>query len=896
MSSSYFNISGNSPADDEENVSTNSNIILNFDKKIDYWDGNIIIYKASDDTVFETIRVTSENVLSRESILTTPDVFDNETRKIIQYSEVVPKIAEALGINESSKTATEWSSYILNNYNILLNGGTYNHKGTRNLISGQYNDSTGDWFYYDTIGTSGINYSGEGYLNGGLTSGSLTFIPKIGSTQYTINPTTDFEESTSYYIQIDSNAFQDIEGEIFEGIEDKTTFSFTTADETAPDAPSLTTTSTTTSDTTPTITGTAEAGSTVKLYSGTTLLGSATANSNGAFSVNLSTLSEGSYSLTATATDSASNASSSSSELSITIDTTAPDAPSLTTTSTTTSDTTPTITGIAEAGSTVILYNGSVSGNEIITYQVTQDGKGTAHNSFGSGSGRGYKIDGNFAPYLSFTPGNTYKFDLSDPSNTLHPLAFYLDANKASSYTDNVTSSGTPGSDGAFIQIQITSSTPETLYYQCSNHSLMGDSIRTNLGSATADSDGAFSITSSTLSGGSFSITATATDSAGNTSLSSSALPISIETTAPTISSFSPSFEGNNLRKVDIDSNITLNFSEAVNLGDGFINIFTYYGFGQVLSHEEIDVKNSEKITGDGTSQININPGKYFVPNTIYTVEIDSNTFNDLYGNGYAGLPWGDYFFGTLEKTAVKIGIFNNEYTQDPKGFASVNSPAPVKVTAFEVGKEATLDSIKDYDGNLHAGDNLAATASSYKYQGMLDVNGDGVFETIFTNKVSRRWVTGKVDSKLGHIDFSDHGAGGGTRVVGIYADPLIAEGENNGGYLSDGVTPAPANFGVSDADRYVEVNGETIDRLALNSQVRFQNDLEIDNLQAKHSGDYDSDGIHEVYWKTVDETAYLRSLMHTDGNIRYANYQSLEQMSEYLTAQDHAEIISEII
>ena len=91
-------------------------------------------------------------------------------------------------------------------------------------------------------------------------------------------------------------------------------------------------------------------------------------------------------------------------------------------------------------------------------------------------------------------------------------------------------------------------------------------------------------------------------------------------------------------------------------------------------------------------------------------------------------------------------------------------------------------------------------------------------------------------------------------------------------------------------------VNGETIDRLALNSQVRFQKDLEIDNLQAKHSGDYDSDGIHEVYWKTVDGTAYLRSLMHSDGNIRYANYQSLEQMSEYLNAQDHAEIISEII
>ena len=75
---------------------------------------------------------------------------------------------------------------------------------------------------------------------------------------------------------------------------------------------------------------------------------------------------------------------------------------------------------------------------------------------------------------------------------------------------------------------------------------------------------------------------------------------------------------------------------------------------------------------------------------------------------------------------------------------------------------------------------------------------------------------------------------------------------------------------------------------MALNSQVRFQTDLENDNLTAKHAGDYDSDGIHEVYWKTADGSAYLRSLMHADGNIRYANYQSEDQMIEYLTAQGH--------
>ena len=244
----------------------------------------------------------------------------------------------------------------------------------------------------------------------------------------------------------------------------------------------------------------------------------------------------------------------------------------------------------------------------------------------------------------------------------------------------------------------------------------------------------------------------------------------------------------------------------------------------------------------------------------------------------------------------ILIAYVNENYIQDSSGFSSIIGSAPVTVSAYEVGIETTLDSIKDYDGKLHAGDVLEDTASSYKYQGLLDVNGDGVFEAIFTNKVSKRWVTVKVDSVSGKVNFGDYGAGGGTRVVGIYEDPLIAEGSDNGGFLSDGVTPAPANFGVSDEERYMVVNGNTIDRLALNSQVRFQNDLEIDNLQVKHSGDYDSDGVSEVYWKTNDGTAYLRALMHADGNIRYANYQSESQMNEYLSALGHSEIISEIV
>ena len=38
------------------------------------------------------------------------------------------------------------------------------------------------------------------------------------------------------------------------------------------------------------------------------------------------------------------------------------------------------------------------------------------------------------------------------------------------------------------------------------------------------------------------------------------------------------------------------------------------------------------------------------------------------------------------------------------------------------------------------------------------------------------------------------------------------------------------------------------------------------------------------------------RTLMHDDGNIKYANYQSKDQMTEFLTAQGHSDVIGDII
>ena len=48
--------------------------------------------------------------------------------------------------------------------------------------------------------------------------------------------------------------------------------------------------------------------------------------------------------------------------------------------------------------------------------------------------------------------------------------------------------------------------------------------------------------------------------------------------------------------------------------------------------------------------------------------------------------------------------------------------------------------------------------------------------------------------------------------------------------------------------------------------------------------------------WIGNDGTAYLRALMHADGNIQYANYQSEAQMSDYLTSNGYESVISEIV
>ena len=88
-----------------------------------------------------------------------------------------------------------------------------------------------------------------------------------------------------------------------------------------------------------------------------------------------------------------------------------------------------------------------------------------------------YYLDGVLFANYQFTEGATYTFDLSNSSNSNHPLRFSETINGTfgggSEYSTGVSYSGIAGQSGASTTITVTESTPQ-LYYYCAVHSGMG--------------------------------------------------------------------------------------------------------------------------------------------------------------------------------------------------------------------------------------------------------------------------------------------------------------------------------------------------------------------------------------------------------------------------------------
>ncbi|MFK4958019.1 Ig-like domain-containing protein [Lactococcus garvieae] len=279
------------------------------------------------------------------------------------------------------------------------------------------------------------------------------------------------------------------------------------ADTTAPDAPVI---SSVTGNSTDgyTVTGTAEAGSKVEIKDSTgTVVGSATADGSGNYSVSLPGSVGANADITATATDAAGNVSTpTTGKTPADADTTAPDAPVITGITGNSTDGY-VVTGTAEAGSKVEIKDstGAVIGS------ATADGSGNYSVSLPGSVGANADITatatdaaGNVStPTAGKTPADA---DTTAPDA---PVITGITGNSTDGYV--VTGTAEAGSK---VEIK--------------------DSTGTVVGSATADGSGNYSVSLPGSVGANADITAIATDAAGNVSAPTSGkTPADVDTTAP---------------------------------------------------------------------------------------------------------------------------------------------------------------------------------------------------------------------------------------------------------------------------------------------------------------------------------------------------------------------------
>ncbi|MBW9095049.1 hypothetical protein JNB62_15275 [Microbacterium jejuense] len=335
----------------------------------------------------------------------------------------------------------------------------------------------------------------------GTTAGTTTASP---TGEWTFTPTSPLADGDHTVVATATDAAGNVSPE-----SDEVAF---TVDATAPAAPEIVTPTDgeVLSNATPLITGTAEPNALVTVIIDGAVAGTTTASPTGDWSFTPATpLADGEHTVTATATDAAGNVSPEADEVAFTVDTVAPAAPVITSPAagSTTNDDTPPITGTAEPGSTVtVIIDGVPVGTT--TADVNGDWTFTPATPLEDGehtvSATATDAAGNLGPASEPV---TFAVDTTPPAAPV--ITSPTDGSSTTDTTPTVTGTAEPGSTVTVIIDGVI------------------------VGGTTADENGDWTFTpTSPLTPGAHTITATATDTAGNVGPASA--PVTVTVTAVT--------------------------------------------------------------------------------------------------------------------------------------------------------------------------------------------------------------------------------------------------------------------------------------------------------------------------------------------------------------------------
>ena len=214
------------PANNATSVALDANIVLNFSENVTAQSGNITIKKA-DNTIFETISVadttkvtgtgtnqitinpSSDFVLNTDYyVLIDGTAFDDANSgsyagigsttalTFTSFANVLPTL--------SSSTPADDAPNVARDANIVLNFSENVTVQTGNITIKKTTDNT----IFETIDVAGSKVTGT------------------GTSQITINPSSNFEAETGYYVLIASTAFDDTGSGSYAGISSTTALSF----------------------------------------------------------------------------------------------------------------------------------------------------------------------------------------------------------------------------------------------------------------------------------------------------------------------------------------------------------------------------------------------------------------------------------------------------------------------------------------------------------------------------------------------------------------------------------------------------------------------------------------------------------------------------------------------
>ncbi|MEG5048155.1 Ig-like domain-containing protein, partial [Microcoleus sp. B4-C1] len=227
------------PADNATSVAVAADLVVTLSEAVQKGIGNIVIKKVSDNSVVETIDVTSTNVTVSGSTVTVNPTADLAAGTDY-YVEIAAGAIKNLGGNNYAGTtgATAWNFSTAAAVDTTAPTATFTpadnatsvavaadlvvtlseavQKGTGNIVIKKVSDNS----VVETIDVTSTNVT-------------------VSGSTVTVNPTADLAPGTDYYVEIASGAIKDLAGNNYAGTTGATAWNFTTAaavDTTAPTA------------------------------------------------------------------------------------------------------------------------------------------------------------------------------------------------------------------------------------------------------------------------------------------------------------------------------------------------------------------------------------------------------------------------------------------------------------------------------------------------------------------------------------------------------------------------------------------------------------------------------------------------------------------------------------